>query len=359
MLWCRLCLGFFAGMKSFIVGSYATSPNLYALEHQDSGIGYDADREAAFYDGLAALHTVGGLEIQLDGEGLMHSFDEAQFLAEFARPHWTGVLTCIGGTMANVGANSAFGLASTDAAGRGAALDFARKARAAVARWHARPGAAEAGGAIIAVEVHSAPNTTKGTASSAEAFAMSLAEMSAWDWQGATLVVEHCDTAGPLGLPSKGFLTLADDIAAVQIANESLAEDKKVRCCINWARSTLETHDPATVETHLMQCVQAGVLAALMFSGCTGESNAFGPWKDCHMPHAKADGAEHWADGSVMTAQSIDSCVKAAQASPLLYCGCKITSLATGHWVGDAESDVTVRVGLNRDLLSIISKGFE
>ena len=56
-------------MDSFIVGSYATSPNLYALEHQDSGIGYDADREAAFYDGLAALHTVGGLEIQLDAMG--------------------------------------------------------------------------------------------------------------------------------------------------------------------------------------------------------------------------------------------------------------------------------------------------
>ena len=42
----------------------------------------------------------------------MHSFDEAQFLAEFARPHWKGVLTCIGGTMANVGANSAFGAAA-------------------------------------------------------------------------------------------------------------------------------------------------------------------------------------------------------------------------------------------------------
>ena len=36
----------------YVLGSYATSPNLYALEHPP--LAYDATKEQAFYDGLAA-----------------------------------------------------------------------------------------------------------------------------------------------------------------------------------------------------------------------------------------------------------------------------------------------------------------
>lgn len=119
----------------------------------------------------------GGLEVQLDDKGAMHCFDEAAFLAEFVPGSWNAVLTCIGGTMHNVGASAAFGLASADADGRQAAIAFAKKAHAAVQRWNARPGAAAAG-KMIAVEIHSAPNNTKEGASSSEAaFTESLIEI--------------------------------------------------------------------------------------------------------------------------------------------------------------------------------------
>ena len=95
--------------KGFIVGSYATSPNLYALEHPPCP--YSPDREARFYDGLAAMGPrCGGLEVQLDMQGSMHCFDEEAFLSSFARPRWAAVVTCIGGTMGNVGANAKVGL---------------------------------------------------------------------------------------------------------------------------------------------------------------------------------------------------------------------------------------------------------
>lgn len=45
---------------------YATSPNLYALEHPgEAGIAYSADAEATFYDGLSDIELCRGLEVQL------------------------------------------------------------------------------------------------------------------------------------------------------------------------------------------------------------------------------------------------------------------------------------------------------
>ena len=68
--------------NTFIVGAYATSPNLYGAEHPDEGIAYDAEQEARFYSGLAAVPAVGGLEVQFDGK--MHA-DEALSSAHDAR----------------------------------------------------------------------------------------------------------------------------------------------------------------------------------------------------------------------------------------------------------------------------------
>jgi hypothetical protein len=289
-----------------------------------------------------------GLEVQFDGS-VMHPFDEAWFLTHGVHPEWNAVLTCVGGTMGNVGASAAYGLASTDAAGRAAALEFTAKARDAVLRWNSR---AEGAGKVIAVEIHSAPNTTKpGSSASAEALTESLVELSSWDWQGATLVVEHCDApaADPSVQPaSKGFLPLAEEIKAVKACNAQI--NGGVGIAINWARSVLETRNVDTPVAHIKKAAEAGVLKGLMFSGCTGEANAYGPWKDCHMPHAPTPGATYAAEGSLMTVGKIAEAIEAAAGTDLLYSGCKITALhdPTG-------SDVALRVGLNKDLLSILA----
>jgi hypothetical protein len=332
----------------FFVGSYATSPNLFALEHPTEA-SWDLQKEVAFYEGLAAIPRCRGLEVQFDGSAKMHAFDEDWFLRHAVRPEWNAVLTCVGGTMANIGTSATFGLASDDAKGREAALAFARKAQEAVVRWNNR---AEGAGKVIAVEIHSAPNVTKpGASSSADAFTESLVELASWDWQGATLVVEHCDApaADPSAQPaSKGFLTLADEIKAVKACNAKI--NGGIGIGINWARSVLETRNTDTPVAHIKEAAEAGLLKGLMFSGCTGEANAYGPWKDCHMPHAPTRGANFAAEGSLMTAAKISEAINAARSTNLLYSGCKITALhdPTG-------SDVALRVGLNKDLLAILS----
>lgn len=353
----------------YIVGSYATSPNLYALEHPP--LPYNPATEKAFYEGLTANPLCGGLEVQLDDKGAMHCFDESAFLAEFVPAKWDAVLTCIGGTMANVADAPTFGLASTDDDGRKAALEFAKKALAAVKRWNARSynGVDQSKvGKMIAVEIHSAPNNTKPDASSSSAaFAASLAEIMSWDWDGARLVVEHCDAPSPHPAP-KGFLTIEAEIAAIKTANENaelVSKSGAVGITINWARSVLETRDLETPLTHLKAAGAAGCLAGVMFSGCTSEeapANPYGTWRDCHMPHGPHDGVVTAAIGSLMTVPRIVQAIATAKAasgaggnSSVLYYGCKITSLHTGLWVGDSKTDDTqTRIDLNGELLKII-----
>ena len=102
---------------------------------------------------------------------------------------------------------------------------------------------------MIAVEIHSAPNRGAakdvGNSSSAASFAASLKELLSWDWQGAKLVVEHCDAYTQDHTPQKGFLGLDEEIEAVNIANSG-GDRTRIGVCINWARSVIETRNTQT-----------------------------------------------------------------------------------------------------------------
>ena len=121
-----------------IVGAYATSPASAAWKEAE---------ETAYYDGLKAMAGVRGLEVPFTGT--LHPHDEA-WLLKALKKDWDFVVTCIPGTMQTLVKDKTFGLASDDAAGRKAAIDFARKAKDAVARINAAVGR----NAVIAVEVH-------------------------------------------------------------------------------------------------------------------------------------------------------------------------------------------------------------
>ena len=194
----------------FVVGSYATSPNLWALEN---GGEINHTAEADFYAKLRTINMIDGLEVQLNPAGSMHSFDEQIFLDEYVSPHWCAVITCIGGTMGNITKNPRFGLASDDTRGRLDAIEFAKEALAAVTRWNSR---GKGCGKVLAVQLHSAPNQMKGSSSSAS-LRKSLETLMEWDWQGARLIIEHCDAPGET--VSKGFLPLSHEIGAVYEAN--------------------------------------------------------------------------------------------------------------------------------------------
>lgn len=233
--------------------------------------------------GLADSTDVGGLELPWQAAGL---------IPEGAPDHWRHTVTCIPATMTRLGADPVYGLASADAEGR-------RRAVAELAE--VRDGVARLGGRIRAVEVHSAPRRS-GTA---EALAASLAELAAWHWCGATLVVEHCDAWRDDDTAQKGFLPFADELDVVAAVDGQTP----VRIGINWARSVIESHDPAAPERQLEAAVARGLLGALMFSSVSDRPTAFGPaWLDAHLAPADTTGAE---PGTLLTEARLRRCVQA------------------------------------------------
>jgi len=316
-------------MKAFL-GAYATSPCVS---------GWDEAAETAYLDGLKGLPGLAGLEYPFTGA--LHPHDEAWALRSLD-PAWDLVLTILPGSMDRLALDPGFGLASDDDSGRRAALAFTQAACATVARFAEAAGRAR----VVAVELHSAPRRgVAGVGSSSGTLARSLAEIAGWDWSGARLVVEHCDAWRPDYPPIKGFLGFAEELEAVRLANDRGGAG--IGMAVNWGRSVLEARDPARALSHITMAAEAGLLAGLMFSGCSGADTPWGVWQDSHMPHAPMPGIEHAAAGSLMTAEAMSEALKAAGPG-LTYWGGKLTTRPN-------DAPLERRIGLNRDLLAVMS----
>ena len=316
----------------YLVGAYAISP---------AGDTWNEAAEQALYDGLRASPAVRGLEVPFTGT--LHRHDEAWLLRNVNKD-WDFVVTLIPGTMGTLSTNKHFGLASVDSGGRKAALEMARSANAAVKRLNGAVGRH----AVIAVEVHSAPSQgPAGGTGSAAAFAESLAELAAWDWQGARIVIEHCDAARAGHPQHKGFLSLTDELAAIAKANK--AARLPIGININWGRSVLETHKVETAVEHIAQARNAGALSGIIFSGASGEATPYGAWQDTHMPHGQAAGISHFAAGSLMTEDAIKRALAATAGAKLDFLGVKIA-------IRPADATVAARLGLVNDLIQLIDR---
>lgn len=312
----------------YFVGAYAITPAA-------------ARDEETLYDGLKSMAQVCGLEVPFTGA--LHRSDE-KWLLRTVRRDWDFVVTLIPGVMGTLQQNKAFGLASTDESGRQAAIAQARDALAAVARLNDAVGRK----AVVAVEVQSAPSRgPAGGTGDGEALARSLAEIAAWDWHGARIVIEHCDAARPGHPQHKGFLTIEDELAAIARANG--AARRPIGVNINWGRSVLETHGVDTAIAHVEAARRAGALAGIMFSGCSGADTPYGVWQDTHMPHAPAAGLKHGAASSLMTGHEIARTMKAAGDATLDFVGAKIA-------IRPAEASVPARLGMIGDCLSLIDR---
>ncbi|WP_368918584.1 DUF4862 family protein, partial [Citrobacter sp. FDAARGOS_156] len=100
---------------------------------------------------------------------------------------WQIVATAIMETMRRRGANSAFGLASSDEEQRKACVAYYRHLQQKIN--HINTAYA---GKVIALELHAAPNASNpNVAQATDAFARSLKEITSWDWS-CDLVLEHC-----------------------------------------------------------------------------------------------------------------------------------------------------------------------
>lgn len=284
---------------------------------------FEPRAESAVYDGLEAL-GVAGLEQPFFGS--LHRHDEGFLLGQL-RPDWDVVLTTLPGTMDRMTEDAAFGLASTDESGRGRALGFMNEARRAVERINARLGRQ----GVRAVEVHSAPRPFP----LKDRFVLSLSELRQWDWQGATLLVEHCDVARADGAHDKGFLSLEDEVSAVQASSGQTP----ATCSLNWGRSALEGRSAGTPLEHITALKKAGLYGGLIFSGVTPAHLAYGAWRDSHAPFSTA------CPASLLTPQAAASAL-AAGAPPLL--GLKVQPLP-------ASLDVPSRLAVVADGLNALT----
>ena len=267
---------------SLIVGAYAAQPS--ELGEQ-------------FYQGLGTLRAIRGLELPYGpygGGGWPAGAPEDR----------SAVVTSIPGTMQRLAASPAFGLASPEPGGRREALEFAAGVRAYVTRLK------DEGRVVEAVELHSAPYP----GASAPMFRESLKEILDWDWGSTQVLVEHCDAPRASGRPEKGFLSFTEEVDLLQLLHSQ--GDHRVGLVVNWARSVIETRNPGTAAEHIAQARAAGVLAGVMFSGCSPEATDFGhPWIDAHLPPVEVDGAP---TTSLLDSGHIARCLAAAGPVPIL-----------------------------------------
>lgn len=312
----------------YYVGAYASSP---------CNNGWDASLESEFYAALKQDNRIQGLEHPFTGQ--LHSEDDAWFLNNID-PSWKFVFTCVPGIMAALKKNPAFGIASSDEAGRLQAVTFMQKARDAIAKLNQHSGKP----VVSAIQIQTAPNQNN-TAASTEALTKSLTEMQSWDWQGTRIVIEHCDTLIEGQLPAKGFLTLKQEIDTLNLINASLKTNMGLT--INWGRSVIEMRSTEGALTHIQQARDAGLLCGLMFSGASGAETEYGAWRDSHMPHAKETSEIPGAEGSLMTTAEIHKCLQMANHKNLPIVGIKLG-------VRPADASLKERLGYIDAALTIL-----
>ncbi|MCM2679891.1 DUF4862 family protein [Echinimonas agarilytica] len=315
---------------SYFVGAYASSPNVS---------GWDASLETDYYNALKQLPNVRGLEHPF--VGTLHPHDPDWFLAN-VDPTWDFVFTCVPGIMGAMGQNPNFGIASNNVEGRQQALEFMRKACAAIGQLTAHLGRQ----AVTAIEIQTSPNQGKCEASVASLEA-SLREMLSWEWHGAQIVIEHCDTYVDGQTPAKGFLTIEQEIEAIQNVNSAVGSN--IGLVVNWGRSVIETRSVEGAVNHINTAKEAGMLTGLMFSGVSDQDTEYGAWQDTHMPAEKGQDSQVGAAGSLMTESEIARCLSAANAGELPIVGVKIG-------IRPHSTAMQERVDYNQAVLNMLAK---
>ncbi|MGP7959562.1 DUF4862 family protein [Sanguibacter sp. A247] len=287
-----------------VLGAYALAPST------------DADR-AEFYAALADL-PIDALEHPLampDDPAC-----DATSILRDTPAHLDLVVTCIPRTMKKLAADGSYGLASSNPAGRAAALADIAEVRDLARDLADRSGRAR----IRTIEIHTAPApsdaSARGTVGTSDAMRWSLDEITSWDLTGADVVIEHCDALVAGQEPAKGFWTLEDEITALLDHGHPA-----LGLMLNWGRSAIEGRSAATPVAHAEAARASGLLRGVMFSGATDAATPWGaPWGDAHIaPSGDAHALASSAD-SLLDAAAVASVL--AVAGPLEHVGMKIAA---------------------------------
>lgn len=324
--------------SNYIVGAYATSPTL---------INWDPAKETDFMLGLRQrLGTIRGLELPFWGNGI-HPYDAKLFLS-LLNPDWEYVLTCLPGNMQSIAKNKHFGLASDDEGGRREALNFYKNACESINIVNQYFGSRR----VFAVAIATSPAlNVDGVSSSMTALEASLLTLASFDWSGAKLVIEHCDSGRLTEKVAKGFLSIEEELMC--ISNLSNRHGVDVGMTINWGRSVIEVRDEIGANQHILKALHVGALCGLMFSGTSSADSIYGQWSDLHLPIAEEPEIDHFEKSSLMTASHMKSCLIDSNFKDLDYLGVKLLSMPI------ESSSLERRIGVNFDALRVLNRIIE
>jgi hypothetical protein len=315
----------------YIIGAYATAPSTEQWQQ---------DLETQFYQQLKAIKSISGLEHPFTGK--LHPYDDDWFLENIDKD-WQFIFTSIPGVMGSIAKDPHFGIASTNEDGRQAALAFYLQAQQAILKLNNHLGRQ----AVSFLKIHTAPKISVQAQSSIEALQASLETMQSWDWDGAKLVIEHCDAYIAGQEAEKGFMLLEDEITAINQVNIKLHSD--IGISINWGRSAIETRSSTGPLLHIKQTYRSGLLKGIIFSGASGVDGPYGQWKDTHMPPAQAFNIPSYAEGSSLTAEQIKNSLQQCHYEQLDFIGGKIS-------ISPNQASVKKRISYIKSLITLLDK---
>jgi len=320
---------------NYIVGAYATSPNL---------LFWDEKSEKIYFNSLKKISSIRGLELPFWGQSL-HPFDD-QWLITNLDPKWENVLTCVPGTMKSIKSNSYFGLASLNEDSRQDAISFYKVAFDCVNNLKKQLG----NKSLVAIYITSSPfQKDKKIYADKERFILSLMELVSWDWGNTRILVEHCDAYTKYNPdPHKGFLSLIDEISAIKNVNQKC--ESNIGIVINWGRSTIELRDVDGPIKHINYALKNNVLSGLMFSGTTAKNNnLYGSWSDLHMPPGPFPNCKYFESQSLMSFENIKKTLASCNLNSLPILGLKLLAMPN-------SSSIEKRIAINKDSMFLLNQ---
>ncbi len=221
---------------SFIIGAYASAPSLFSNDQTQEEIFYELLKER--------VKSIKGLEIPFNGENI-HNFGD-DFLIQILDDQWSNVITAVPASFMNLKKNKHFGLASDNHEGRDLALSCHKKLNNIVREINDKKGKS----CISHIQLCSSPSfPKKDVKSSEDSLLSSIENIMTWDWDGANLVIEHCDSHGADGLYQKGFMPIEAELRVVDYFQKS-----GLGMVLNWGRSVLEGQSTQTILDHIDLC---------------------------------------------------------------------------------------------------------
>ncbi|MCX6129428.1 MAG: DUF4862 family protein [Proteobacteria bacterium] len=290
-----------------------------------------------FYQELRILPGLLGLELPVHRES---KHDDPWQHLDLLPEHWDYVLTPLPAVMQSLKQSASFGLASLDQGGREAALHLMDEVRQKLTRLNEHCGRK----AVRAVLVHSAPSLAhEASSASADALRDSFEKMARWDWCGAELWLEHCDSPKDQQNAAKGFLPLPMELALLQEFSWGLS--------LNWGRSVLEGRSPRTIKQHILAAKAAAVLRGFFFSGVAEGDPLYGTWQDNHAPLALDCPAPWQAKKSLLTADEVLESLELIQPLSVLL-GIKVQPAPLSLSLQDRLSFIKVQLKFLQTLIS-------